>query len=78
MAIKNSLNLIISILDTKPLLEKSGGRNDEELEANWRPKLLGIFLSIFSCLGLLTLNTIVQKMKLHYADVLFVRAVLHL
>ena len=49
---------------------------DEEQERKWRPKLWGICLSLFSCFMLLTMNTIVQKMKLHFADVLFARAVL--
>ena len=37
---------------------------------------MGICLSLFSCFSLITLNTIVQKLKLHFADVLLVRAVL--
>ena len=60
----------------KPLLKKCSGITAEENEKNWRPKLLGICLSLFSCFSLITLNTIVQKLKLHFADVLFARALL--
>ena len=48
---------------------------DEEQERKWRPKLWGICLSLISGTVLLAMNAIVQKMKLHFADVLFTRAV---
>ena len=51
---------------------------DEEQERKWRQKLWGICLSFFSCSMLLTMNAIVQKLKLHFDDVLFARAVVQL
>ena len=48
---------------------------DEEQDRKWRPKLWGICLSLISGTVLLAMNAIVQKMKLHFADVLFTRAV---
>ena len=47
---------------------------DEEQERKWKPKLWGICLSLISGLTLLTMNALVQKMKLHFSDVLFTRA----
>ena len=69
-------NTISDFSVNKPLLKKSTGLTDKEHERKWKPKLLGICLSLFSCFSLLTLNTIVQKLKLHFADVLLARAVL--
>ena len=57
-------------------MEKPKGIVEEESEKTWTSKLAGVLLSLFSALGLLSLNAIVQKMKLHFDDVLFVRAVL--
>ena len=57
-------------------MEKSKGIVDGELEKSWTSKLIGVLFSLFSALALLILNTIVQKMNLHFDDVLFVRALL--
>ena len=57
-------------------MEKARGLTEEEQERTWMPKLWGIFLSLFSCFMLLTLYAIVQKFRLHFADVLFARALL--
>ena len=67
---------ISDFLVNKPLLNKSSGSSNEDYGKKWMSKLLGICLSLFSCFCLITLNTIVQKLKLHFADVLLVRAVL--
>ena len=63
-------------LDQTPLLTNPKGNVDEELEKRWTSKLIGVLFSLFSALALLSINTIVQKMNLHFDDVLFVRAVL--
>ena len=56
-------------------MEKAREMTDEEQDRKWRPKLWGICLSLISGTVLLAMNAIVQKMKLHFADVLFTRAV---
>ena len=57
-------------------MEKSGGHVNEEVENKWKSKSLGVCLSFLSALVLLTQNTILQKMNLHFNDVLLMRAVL--
>ena len=57
-------------------MEKPKANVDDELEKRWTSKLIGVLFSLFSALALLSVNTIVQKMNLHFDDVLFVRAVL--
>ena len=48
---------------------------EEKTVANWKSTLLGVFSKLLAAFSLLILNTIVRKMKLHYDDVLLVRAI---
>ena len=63
-------------LERKRLLEKSSDVAEKENEKKWKAKLVGITLSFLSAFMLLILNTIVKYKKLHFNDVLLVRAVL--
>ena len=58
------------------MLEKSSDVAEKENEEKWKAKLVGITLSFLSAFMLLILNTIVKYKKLHFNDVLLVRAVL--
>ena len=58
------------------MLEKSSDVSEAENEKNWKAKLVGVGLSFLSAFMLLILNTIVKYKKLHFNDVLLVRAVL--
>ena len=58
------------------MLEKSSDVAEAENEINWKAKLVGVGLSFLSAFMLLILNTIVKYKKLHFNDVLLVRAVL--
>ena len=58
------------------MLEKSSDVTEAKSEKNWKAKLIGIVLSFLSALMLLILNTIMKYKKLHFNDVLLVRAVI--
>jgi len=62
--------------EKKRLVEKSSDVTEAKSEKNWKAKLIGIVLSFLSALLLLILNTIIRYKKLHFNDVLLVRAVI--
>ena len=57
-------------------MEKNGCHNSEEIHSKWKSKSVGVCLSFLSALVLLAQNTTLQKMNLHFNDVLLARAVL--
>ena len=59
-------------------MEKSECHVNEEGENKWKSKSLGVCLSFLSALVLLTQNTILQKMNLHFNDVLLIKAVVQI
>ena len=58
------------------MLKKSSDATEAENRKNGKAKLIGIALSFLSAFMLLIINTIVKYTKLHFNDVLLVRAVL--
>ena len=72
------VNQSLLFLEENHLLGKPRDCSGEELESNWKSKLLGICLAFCSVFMLLVINTIVQYYHLHYNDVLLFRVMLQI